>query len=272
MNRLLIYLLGSALFFSACQSENTTDNQASETSSSGLAYANPPAEGFNEANSDEQAIMIADSVMQAMGGRKAWDTTRYVSWNFFGARTLLWDKQSGDVRIEVPRDSSVYIVNVNSDQGQVMMGGEKLTDPDSLAKYVKKGKSMWINDSYWLFMPFKLKDSGVTLTYVGQDTIQGGEEASVLELRFDSVGDTPQNKYRVYVDPQDHLVKQWAYYPEATMDTPRFVTPWTEYEEHGSLLLSGDRGERDITEIEVMESIPEGTFTDAQDFQLVKPS
>lgn len=272
MNRLLIFLLSTSLVFSACQPENSADNTASDINSAGMAHTNPPAEGFNEANSDEEAVNIADSVMQAMGGRQAWDTTRYFTWNFFGARTLLWDKQSGDVRIEVPRDSSVYIVNVNSDQGKVMMGGQELTNPDSLSKYLQKGKSMWINDSYWLFMPFKLKDSGVTLTYVGEDTIQGGDPAEVLELRFDNVGDTPQNKYHVFVDPNDHFVKQWAYYPEAAMDTPRFVTPWANYKEHGALMLSGDRGERQITDIEVLESVPEGTFTNAQDFQLLAPS
>ena len=271
MNRTFIFYFLAFIFCVACTSEKATE-QASEVASIELAYGNPPADGFNEAASDEQAIAIADSVMQAMGGRKAWDTTQYVSWNFFGARTLLWNKQSGDVRIEVPRDSAIYLINVNSDQGKVAMGGEEITNADSLTKYVERGKSIWINDSYWLFMPFKLKDSGVTLTYVGEDTIQGGESAEVLELRFAGVGVTPQNKYRVYVDPNDYMVTQWAFYPTAEMDTPRFMTPWAEYEKHGSLMLSGDRGERDITDIEVMETVPEGTFTNLEDFQLLKSS
>jgi hypothetical protein len=45
--------------------------------------ANPAAEGFNESGSDAKAMAIADEVMQAMGGRKAWDKTRYLSWKFF---------------------------------------------------------------------------------------------------------------------------------------------------------------------------------------------
>ncbi|MEM9831794.1 MAG: hypothetical protein AAF944_14230 [Bacteroidota bacterium] len=271
MNRILAFLLTPFLFI-ACQPQQTTEEQVAEIDGASLAYPNPPAEGFNEAASDEKAIAIADSVMQAMGGRQAWDTTQYVSWNFFGARTLLWDKQSGDVRIEVPRDSAIYLINVNSDQGKVAMGGEEITDTDSLSKYVERGKSIWINDSYWLFMPFKLKDSGVTLTYAGEDTIQGGASAEVLELRFEGVGVTPQNKYRVYVDPNDYMVEQWAYYPEAEMDTPRFITPWAEYEKYGALMLSGDRGQRDITDIEVMEAVPEGTFSSIEEFQLLKSS
>ena len=253
-------LLSIAILFSC--------NQSSTSSQPDTAAANPPAEGFNAAASDEQAVQLADEVMQAMGGRTAWDTTRYFTWDFFGARRLLWDKQTGNVRIEVPQDSAIYAININQNTGKVAMKGEEITQPDSLAKYVQKGKEIWINDSYWLFMPFKLKDSGVTLTYVGEDTLQGGEPAEVLELRFDGVGVTPQNKYQVYVDPEDHLVKQWAYYPEAAMDTPRFMTPWEGYETYGSLKLSGDRGERDISDIRVMNEVPEADFQDVSTFKL----
>ena len=71
-----------------------------DESSSEAIETNPPAPGFNT-NSDAKAIEIADQVMEAMGGRKNWDDTRYLFWNFFGVRTLLWDKQSGDVPYRV---------------------------------------------------------------------------------------------------------------------------------------------------------------------------
>lgn len=64
---------------------------------------NPPAEGFNEANSDPYAITLADEVMEAMGGRKAWDNTRIIQWTFFGSRTLTWDKWEKRARIESHR-------------------------------------------------------------------------------------------------------------------------------------------------------------------------
>ena len=51
----------------------------------GLAHAadNPPAPGFNTADSDPKAIALADEVMAAMGGRANWDATRYITWRFF---------------------------------------------------------------------------------------------------------------------------------------------------------------------------------------------
>ena len=259
-------LLFSIIALSSCDSPSSSNQ--SDASVSDTATTNPPASGFNAAASDEQAVQLADEVMQAMGGRTAWDTTRYFGWNFLGFRDLLWDKETGNVRIEVPQDSAIYLVNVNNNTGRVVMRGEEIIQPDSLAKYVQAGKEIWINDSYWLFMPFKLKDSGVTLTYAGEDTLMGGGPAEVLELHFEGVGVTPQNKYKVFVDPEDHLVKQWAFYPEAAMDTPRFVLPWDGYETYGSLKLAGDRGERDISDIRVMNEVPEEEFEDTSTFML----
>lgn len=250
----ILLLWTSLIMLIACQSET-------QEASTEQPYGNPPAEGFNEAASDQKAIEIADAVMEAMGGRKAWDTTQYIYWNFFGNRALLWDKQTGNVRIESPRDSTIYLINIYDNTGKVMKNGEEITHTDSLQKYVDRGKGMWINDSYWLVMPFKLKDSGVTLTYKGEDTIMGGHAADVLQLHFKEVGNTPQNKYDVYVEKNSHLVKQWAYYREAAMDTPNFVTPWNDYQKHGSILLGGNRGERAITDIKVLEEVPAEAFT-----------
>ena len=263
MKRYGVWLLMLTAGFSCTSpSSNSSDPPAASTD------VNPSAPSFNVAASDEQAVQLADEVMQAMGGRTAWDTTRYFSWNFLGFRSLLWDKETGNVRIEVPQDSAIYLVNIRENTGQVTMRGEEVTQPDSLAKYVQAGKEIWINDSYWLFMPFKLKDSGVTLTYAGEDTLMNGDPAQLLELRFDGVGVTPQNKYQVYVDPVDHLVKQWAYYPEAALDTPQFMLPWDDYQTYGSLQLASDRGERDISDIQVMSEVPESEFTDMSTFRL----
>ncbi len=257
-------LLLCAIVCASCSSSTSTESPETTTKT----VENPPATGFNAAASDERAMQLADQVMQAMGGRTAWDTTRYFQWNFLGFRTLLWDKQTGDVRIEAPGDSAIYAINIQDNTGKVRLKGQEITQPDSLAKYVQRGKEIWINDSYWLFMPFKLKDSGVTLTYTGEDTLTGGSPAEVLELRFEGVGVTPQNRYKVYVDPEDHLVKQWAYYPEAAIDTPRFVLPWNDYQTYGSLKLGGDRGERDISNIQVLEEVPTAMFEEVSSFEL----
>ncbi len=239
--------LFACLFVFACQSGTIQDN-------------NPPAEGFNEKSSDHQAIIVADEVMQAMGGRKNWDATRYLVWNFFGKRKLWWDKQTGDVRIESYPDSTTYLLNLGNMTGRVKKRGEQIMSSDSLKLYLGKAKSIWINDSYWLVMPFKLKDSGVTLKYIGEEN--NGDPSDLLELSFSGVGDTPENKYRVWVSKNTKLVNQWAYFRTVGQAEADFTSPWTDYNKYGHILLSGNRGERSITEIEAPSSLPADTFTE----------
>ncbi|UXX79620.1 hypothetical protein N7E81_00655 [Reichenbachiella carrageenanivorans] len=223
---------------------------------------NHPADGFNFEASDPEAIIIADKVMTAMGGRKAWDETRYLSWNFFGKRSLLWDKFTGDVRIEIPDKNQILLVNINSMNGKAQIEGEEISAPDSLAGYLKKAKSIWINDSYWLVMPYKLKDSGVALYYIGNDTTALGQESYVLQMAFDNVGDTPDNIYHIWVDEESNLITQWAFFRKSSHPNPDFITPWEDYQKYGNILLSGGRGgARQLTEIKILSDVPDKAFT-----------
>lgn len=221
-----------------------------------LADQNPPATGFDLAGSDSLAMAIADEVMAAMGGRSAWDSTRYVGWTFLSGRKLLWDKHQHRVRIEFPSQNLLLVTNLETGEGQAVKDGVPVTEPDSLAPLMDMAQQTWINDSYWLVMPFKLKDSGVTLRYLGTDSTEAGQPADLLELRFANVGVTPQNKYQVWVDAQTRLVSQWAYFPQATDTLPAFVNPWLDYQRQGRILLSGNRGTRQ---------------RDGQEFPLVMP-
>ncbi len=222
--------------------------------------SNPAAQGFNAAGSDAKAIALADAAMDAMGGRKNWDNTRYITWNFFGNRRLTWDKWTGDARVENLKNDQTVLLNVNTDKGRVMKNGREITQPDSVAKYVKQAKSAWINDSYWLLMPYKLKDSGVTLKYMGEETTEDGAAAEKIQMTFENVGDTPQNKYYVWLSPDTKMVTQWAYYPKADMDKPGFVLPWKNYKPYGKVMISGDRGQRQLTDIQVFDKLPKSVF------------
>ena len=197
--------------------------------------------------------------MKAMGGRKSWDETRTICWNFFGFRELIWDKWTGDVRIDSERDSTTYLLNINTMEGKVAKNGEEITDPVQAREMLERGKSIWINDSYWLVMPFKLKDSGVTLNYLREDTTMAGQPADVVQLTFENIGDTPENKYEVWISKDESLVRQWYYFPTDTSEA-RIKTPWDDYEQYGQILLSGNRGERGLTNIMVFEELPESVF------------
>lgn len=220
-----------------------------------LVIGNPPAEGFDVDGSDRAAIAIADEAMEAMGGRAAYDNTRYLSWNFFGSRKHVWDKLTGDIYIKNLKANYELYMNIHDMDGQLLMEGQEITHADSLSKYLQKGKEMWINDAYWLVMPYKLKDSGVTLKHLGEGETTEGAAADKLELTFKSVGVTPNNKYIVYVDKNTKLVTQWDFYTNATDEEARFSTPWQGYKDYGEIKLCGDRGRGQLTEISVSESL-----------------
>ncbi len=228
-----------------------------------LVKGNPSAEGFDMANSDAKAIAIADEVMIAMGGRQNYDQTRFIKFNFFGSRVHTWDKLTGDIRIDYQKEDKTLLMNIHNMEGKAMLG-DTLIDKNNprIADLSKAGKGQWINDTYWLVMPFKLKDSGVTLKYVGTDTTQTGLKADVLSMTFKKVGVTPDNKYLVYVDKTSRLVTQWDFYTKADDETPRFQIPWEGYTQHGLIQLSGGRGKYALTDIEVLEALPLGTLTE----------
>jgi hypothetical protein len=211
------------------------------------AAADAPA----AAASDARAVEIADRVMAKMGGRERWDAVQCIGWTIFG-RTHVWNKWTGGYRLEA--DSLLVIMNVDSGKGRAWKNGTEVTEATALAPLLDRARSIWINDSYWFLMPWKLEDDGVTLKYGGETTTGDGRPADMLVLTFDNVGDTPQNKYDVYVDRESGLVTQWSYYATAADPTPKFTLPWTGWAEFGGVMLAPGRGRTDVTGIRVTAS------------------
>ena len=189
-------------------------------------------------------IFMTTQVLAAMGGRENWDNLKFVSWTFFGSRHLIWDKSNNRVRIDSPRDSSVYTLNMSTGQGRFWYADNEVLDPEVKKDKMRKAKSIWINDMYWLFMPFKLNDPGVEILYLREDTLDSGQDCSLFSLTFSDVGDTPENKYDIYVDHSDHLIKKWGFYEKNTNLTADAIWPWDNYQLYNGLLLSGDRSDK----------------------------
>jgi hypothetical protein len=216
---------------------------------------------------DAKSLELVAKCEKAMGGQKAYNKIANISWNFFGARTLYWNKHTGDVRIEIPKDKKILLYNTMTQKGKAMIDGVEITDQTELSKLMDQGKGAWINDSYWLVMPFKLNDPGVSKKYIGQKETQTGSIADVVELTFNEVGVTPDNKYHIYFDTDSHLVTQWDFYRNFADEKPGFSMPWQNYSAYGKVLLSGDRGERKLSEIKVFDKLPESVYNS---FETVK--
>ena len=228
----------------------------------GKSASYPAAEGFDAAGSDARAVAVADRVMREMGGYENWKNARYFAWSFFGGQYQIWDKYTGDFHWE--KDTLVANYNLNTKQGRVYSRGQDISASPTGQKVLDRMTGIWINNSYWLLMPFKLKDSGVTLTYKGEGKTMDGAAADVLQMTFKEVGVTPQNRYEVLVNRVTGLVEEWAYFAKAADAQPAFRRRWNEYARHGSLLLAAGRSDAKpsrLDHIAQLQTLPDGVMT-----------
>lgn len=210
--------------------------------------------------SELKATSIAKRMISAMGGDENFEVTNFIGWTFFGIRKLIWDKQNDRVRVDYLKKELTIITSLNSEKTKLFINGSEITDADSLIKYSTRGKRIWANDSYWLLMPFKLLDEGVTLKYL-KDTLLNNTNTSILEMTFDNVGFTPENKYWIYVDMNSYLITQWDFFDKYTDTIPEFSNTWGDYKKYDKLLISGDRGvEGKLEDIYVVDEMPAAIF------------
>ena len=194
--------------------------------------------------SDPKAVAIADQVMEALGGRKTWDALPGLRWSFGSmlgdsvrsSRRHAWDKMTGRHRVDgVNRQgqSFTYIHTVDdTTRGLAWVNGTRI-EGDSLRKLLRRANALWINDTYWMLMPYKLRDPGVTLGYAGDTTMAGGTYDR-LALSFDRVGITPGDRYWVYVNRANHRVERWEMVLEGDQPPPEAYT-WEGWERHDGL-------------------------------------
>lgn len=237
----------------------------------GLLASLVPA-GAGASESDPEAVQVAQRLLEALGGEEAWNDTRYITFDFFGRRSHVWDKHTGRHRLEgETQEGERYVVLHDVDDrgegpGRVFVNGEEASG-DTKAEYLKNAYAAWINDTYWLAMPYKLLDPGVTLAYEGRETIDG-TSYDVVKLRFDDVGLTPGDRYWAYVNRDTGLMDRWAYHLQSMEpDAEPTAWDWVDWKRHGAIMLSPTReqvgGDRvlSLAPIEVPETVPETTFT-----------
>src|SRR5690606_1389648 len=94
---------------------------------------NPPAPGFDLANSDPAAGEPADRKLVAVSGRDNRDNTRSITWRLYGEREVAWHRRSGSVRFESLQASTTYLFRAGGDGGRVQIGEKAIHEPDSLS-------------------------------------------------------------------------------------------------------------------------------------------
>jgi hypothetical protein len=98
----------------------------------------------------------------------------------------------------------------------------------------KTAFARWVNDSYWLLAPLKIRDKGVKVDAGGPKDLSG-TQVETINLSFESVGLTPTDRYVLYIDPQTKLTKAWDYIPQ---DGKGMQATWEKYQDFGGLKLA----------------------------------
>ena len=206
------------------------------------ACAQKAAENLN--GSDPKAVAIADQVMTSLGGKSRWDSLPGLRWTFGAmvgdsvrsSRRHAWDKLTGQHRVDgVNRMGQTFtFIHTLGDttSGMAWVNGNRI-EGDSLHKLIQRANALWVNDTYWMLMPYKLRDPGVTLRYAG-DTTMAGKLYDRLALSFEHVGLTPGDRYWVYVNRADHRVEHWEMVLEGDQPPPVTYT-WQGWELHDGL-------------------------------------
>lgn len=238
-----------------------------------LAFAAPlPARWSETAPSDPKAIEVADQMMAALGGKDAWESTRFLHFGFAGRREHWWDKHTGRYRLEgTTQESEPFLVlmDLNTKSGRAWLNGQEASG-EKLQELLKNAWGAWVNDTYWLLMPYKLRDPGVILKHAGEETLDGAVYDK-LALSFHQVGLTPGDRYWAYVNRETHLMDRWAYILES-MDPagPPTAWAWRGWARHGQILLAPERaqvgGDRKLMldPVEVPAALADAVFTDPQ--------
>ena len=209
--------------------------------------AEPPALSKGEA--------LAEEMVEAMGGREAFEGLRFLRFDWTVVREgeevaripHLWDCHTGRYRVEweTREDEQVQaLFNINTKEGRVWKNGAEVTAKEERDELLEHAYGRFINDSYWLLMPWKLRDPGVKLEHLGEREADG-KIYEVLHVSFEKVGLTPGDQYWAFVNPETKIMERWAYFLQSHEGEPSLegARPyaWRNWEKVGAMMLAREK-------------------------------
>jgi len=216
-------------------------------------------------------------MMQAMGGEDAWNAVHFVRFDFkINAGKLkaenahLWDRKDGRYRVERAGKHEVDLFTIadyeRDKSGSAYVDGKKL-EGDEASKHLADAYRAYINDTWWLCMPWKWFATGANLKYLGPQA-RGPEKFDVVELTFGNVGLTPGDMYHAFVSQKSHLMTHWEYTLSPNSPVPVKKDSWTwEYGDfHGVKLATNHVDPNGATinmgDVRVLDTADDAFFTD----------
>lgn len=233
----------------------------------------------------DSAQILADLVMDALGGEKAWESTRFLAFRWVVtrgenqtpvSRSHAWDRFTGRYRVEYEGRGKHHVALFNLNEirpdsalgkipvGQAWVNGEKLAGA-AADSALARAYSIFVNDSYWLLMPFKWRNPGVHLTYEGRRLLSDRQEYGVVHITFDPDLGVTEDEYWAFVDPGTGIMVAWQYQLQRQEEKGSIIW-WRDWRQVGPIRLAASRrwedGERRLyfEDLRAAAEVPQGTF------------
>lgn len=152
-----------------------------------------------EGKQGPEAEALAQKMSQAID-IAAWDSTKWITWDFVGRNQYVWDKERH--LVEVTTKGSRVLLNPNEISGKAFVNGKEV-EGDEAYKLVRAAWSNFCNDSFWLNAPSKINDPGTNRSIVD---LEDGSKG--LMITYASGGVTPGDSYLWILDA-DGLPKSY---------------------------------------------------------------
>ncbi len=257
----MVVLLALALSIPGCAPG--TPEPPTEAGGTGEGVATP-------AFQDPDVARIHARMMSVIAPDGGWERARYLEFHRRSPAGTLWehewDRWEGRARVAGEVDGRRMVALFPTEDpgaGRVWLDGEEVSGEEASTLLARAHRSH-INDGYWLVMPFKWGDPGVTTRFLGEQEDEEGRRWEVVELAFDDgIGLTPQNRYHAFVDPATGRMERWHHF--STTDAPPSPSDWTDWRRFGPIELAANRrtdGEirSSFPHLRVETEVPEGAL------------
>ena len=232
----------------------------------------------------DSAGLYAARLMEDLGGQKAWDEARYVSFRWLverngetvANREHAWDRYEGRYRLSYEQGGAAHLMIFDIDEprvdpvvGKVPAGGVWIDGQPLPAaardSALSRGFRVFINDTYWALMPFKWGDPGVHLTYEGRRTLSDGREYATIHLTFDPGLGVTEDQYWAFLEPASGHMAAWQFHLGGS-EAPGDLIWWEDWSSVGAIRFAmtrrGDDGALGVffRDVVANPTVPAGRF------------
>lgn len=193
-----------------------------------------------QATPTAEADLLADKMMASVN-TAAWDSTRWVKWNFADRNQYVWNKEKH--LVQVTMGDNVVLLNPGDVSGIAYTNGKEVPPAEGQG-LIKSAWDNFNNDSFWLNAIAKAKDPGTVRSIVDLEDGQKG-----LKVEYKGGGTTPGDSYVWVLDENNRPTsyKMWV----KIIPLGGMGATWEQYEPISTGALISRRHKLDVVNLDL---------------------